>query len=230
MKRLWEIDAARGIAVVLMVLFNYAFALDYLKIYTITEGWSFWWLFPRIVAGMFIFIAGISLTISYSRSKSLKRQVCRGLKIFSLGLLITAATFLLVPEATIWFGILHFIGLSVILSTLFVRMKPVYLIAAGFAALAIGAWLNSFVFSFPWLLWLGLIPIFTTLDYFPMLPWFGAFLIGMAVGKTLYAVERRNFKIKERKSVLGFLGRHTLIIYLLHQPILLIALRITGLF
>ena len=71
--RFWEIDAVRGIAVILMVLFNYAFALDYLRIYTLTEGWGFWWLFPRIVAGTFIFLAGISLTISCSRNGKTSR-------------------------------------------------------------------------------------------------------------------------------------------------------------
>jgi len=214
MNRYWEIDATRGTAVVLMVLFNYAFALDYLKIYTLTEGWAFWWLFPRLVAGTFIFVAGISLTISYSRSRSWERQVRRGLKIFSLGMLITAATFLLIPEATVWFGILHFIGLSIILSLLFIKTELRYLLVAGVVALTIGIYLNNFVFDFPWLLWLGF------------------FLIGMAAGKKFYHEGKRQFSLREIKTTkpINFLGRHSLIIYLLHQPVLLILLRILGLF
>lgn len=230
MKRLWELDAARGIAVVLMVFFNYAFTLDYLKIYTIAEGWGFWWLFPRLVAGAFIFIAGVALTISYSRNSNPVRHVRRGAKIFSLGLLITAATYLLVSEAAVWFGILHFMGLSVMLSLLFVKMKPPYLIVTGLTVLVFGIWLNTFVFYFPWLLWLGLAPNFTTLDYFPMLPWFGLFLIGMAFGKRYYDDGKRQFSLGERNMPLAFLGRHSLIIYMLHQPALLILLRILGLF
>ena len=232
MNRYWEIDATRGTAVVLMVLFNYAFALDYLKIYTLTEGWAFWWLFPRLVAGTFIFVAGISLTISYSRSRSWERQVRRGLKIFSLGMLITAATFLLIPEATVWFGILHFIGLSIILSLLFIKTELRYLLVAGVVALTIGIYLNNFVFDFPWLLWLGFGPVFTTLDYFPVPPWPAPLLIGMAAGKKFYHEGKRQFSLREIKTTkpINFLGRHSLIIYLLHQPVLLILLRILGLF
>lgn len=232
-KRFWEIDFVRGLAVVFMVLFNYAFTLDYLRIYTLTEGWLFWWLFPRLVAGAFIFIAGVSLTISYSRNKSWGKHIRRGLMIFSFGLLITAATWLFVPSATVWFGALHFIGLAVILSLLFVKWKPKYLAAFGIAALLIGAYLNSLVFDFPWLLWLGFIPsVFTTLDYFPLLPWLGVFLIGMAFGKKYYKNGKRRFTMSEIKNTgpITFLGRHSLIIYLLHQPILLLILRGLGLF
>src|SRR3989338_3381586 len=165
-KRFWEIDAARGIAVVLMVLFNYSFALDYLRIYTITEGWRFWWLFPRLVAGTFILLAGISVTISYSHNNRTKKH-------------LTAA------------------GITVILADVL---------------------LESMAFDFPWLLWLGMMPYsFTTLDYFPLLPWLGVFMIGMAVGKQFYLKGKRRFKIKEvNAKIFGFLGRHSLIIYLLH--------------
>ena len=228
MKRFWEIDAARGAAVVLMVLFNYSFTLDYLKLFTLTEGWGYWWLFPRLVAGTFIFIAGIAVTISYSRNGKTAK---RGAKIFSLGLLITAATYLLVPEAAVWFGILHFIGLSVILSPLFMKWKPIDTAVAGMIIIAAGAWLNGMVFDFPWLMWLGFIPVFTTLDYFPLLPWLGVFLTGMAAGKKYYSKGKRRFAIKETQvPLINFLGRHSLIIYLLHQPVLLIILRISGLF
>ena len=238
MKRFWEIDAARGAAVVLMVLFNYSFTLDYLKLFTLTEGWGYWWLFPRLVAGTFIFIAGVAVTISYSRNSRVRRHLLRGARIFLLGLLITAATLLLVPEAAVWFGILHFIGLSVIFSLLFMKWKPMNVAIVGAIIIAAGAWLNGIVFDFPWLMWLGFIPVFTTLDYFPLLPWFGLFLIGMAAGKKYYGKGKRRFAqpflqkkaLAERTKLLIFLGRHSLIIYLLHQPILLIILRISGLF
>src|SRR3989338_641447 len=217
-KRFWEIDAARGIAVVLMVLFNYSFALDYLRIYTITEGWGFWWLFPRLVAGTFILLAGISVTISYSHNNRTKKHLIRGAKIFSLGLLVTLATYLLIPSATVFFGILHLIGAAIIISLLFMKWNPKLLTAAGITVILADVLLESMAFDFPWLLWLGMMPYsFTTLDYFPLLPLLGVFMIGMAVGKQFYLKGKRRFKIKEvNAKIFGFLGRHSLIIYLLH--------------
>ncbi len=230
-KRFWEIDLARGLAIIFMVLFNYSFALDYLNIYTLTEGWVFWWLFPRLIAGTFIFVAGVSMTISYSRNSSLAKHLKRGLMIFSFGLLITAVTWLFVPDAAVWFGILHFIGVAVIISLLFIKWPAKYLMITGIIAVILGAYLNGLVFDFPWLLWLGLLPSsFVTLDYFPVLPWFGIFLFGMASGKKLYSSGKRRFSISERNTrIIGFLGRHSLIIYLLHQPVLLTILYASGL-
>ena len=93
-----------------------------------------------------------------------------------------------------------------------------------------GFFLQKELFNFPWLLWLGLKPIgFATYDYFPIFPYFGLVLIGIGLGKTLYNKKKRNFKLinLEKKQVIKqfcFLGRHSLIIYLIHIPILLIIL------
>ncbi len=233
-KRFWEIDFFRGLAVVLMILFNYAFALDYLGVYTLTEGWLFWWLFPRVVASMFIFLAGISLTIGYSRNKRISRHIRRGLWIFSWGIVLTIITWLFLPAGTVWFGILHFIGLSVIISLLFIKLRPKHLPAVALIFLLIGTYLNNLAVDFSWLLWLGVMPYnFSTLDYFPILPWFGIFLIGMAFGKTFYANGKRAFGLRREPSIsklLNFLGGHSLFIYLLHIPVLIVLLYFTGIF
>ena len=158
MKRFWEIDAGRGLAVILMVLFNYSFALDYFHIYRITEGWFFWWLFPRLVAGTFILLAGLSITLSYSRNKKPSKHIRRGLKIFGFSIIITIVTWLGLPSGTILFGILHLIGLSIILGLLFIKLKPQHLAIIGLIIMAFGFYLNQFFFGFSWLLWLGLVP------------------------------------------------------------------------
>ena len=230
-KRFWEIDFARGLAVVLMVLFNYAFALDYLQIYKITDGWVFWWLFPRIVAGTFIFLAGLSLTISYSKNKGWRKHAKRGLKIFGCGLLITFVTLIALPGGAILFGILHLIGISIIFGIFFIRFRKLNLLL-GVALIAVGFYLESFIFGFPWLLWLGFVPQgFYTLDYFPMMPWFGVFLLGIYFGNRFYKNGKTRIK---QKPLIGsilfcFLGRHSLLIYLVHQPILIAALHLIGL-
>lgn len=229
--RFWEIDFVRGIAVVLMVVFNYAFALDYLHIYTATNGWLFWWLFPRLAAGTFILVAGVSAVVSYQRNKSVKRRVRRGAMIFGWGLLITLVTFIFVPQETVWFGILHLIGLSVMLSPLLIKLEK-YNLPVGLAIALIGFYIGNITIGSPLLLWLGFVPYnFATLDYFPVLPWLGVFLVGMYFGMRFYTKGKRTFNIKEPRGagIINFIGRHSLFIYLIHQILLLFVLYSFGL-
>ncbi|NIM47536.1 MAG: DUF1624 domain-containing protein, partial [Candidatus Aenigmarchaeota archaeon] len=93
---------------------------------------------------------------------------------------------------------------------------------------------RNFSFDFSWLLWLGFTPKnYYTFDYFPILPWFGITLLGIYFGNLLYKNGKRRFKIKDVSNVsivkfLTFLGRKSLIIYLVHQPLLVIFLLILG--
>jgi uncharacterized membrane protein len=230
MERLWEIDFFRGIAILLMILFNWSFTLYYLGIYKIAEGDIYWQLFPRMVASMFIIIAGIMLSINNAKGKS---QTKRGLKIFLLGIGITIVTWIFVPRDFIVFGILHFIGLSVIISPLFVKLKNDLLLAGALIIMIAGAILETFTFGFPWLVWFGFVPSgFQTLDYFPLLPWLGVMMLGVYIGNMMYEKGKRQIKIVKHPSLtapFSFLGRHSLLIYIIHQPILLAILFAAGL-
>ncbi len=231
-KRFWEIDALRGIAIVLMIIFHAAFDLSYFGVYRLDLGWLFWFVFPRAIASAFIILTGVSATLSYNRSGDFeKKYVSRGVRIFSFGVLITMMTALFLPKGTILFGILHFIGVSTILSVFFVRMRQKTLIA-GTSVILIGAYLQALSFDFPWLLWLGLMPDkFYTFDYFPLFPWFGFTLIGIYIGNSFYPKAKRNFKIPDfsgKTRLLGFLGRNSLLIYLAHQPAIMLILHLLG--
>lgn len=126
--RLWEVDCARGFSLGLMLVFNWSYALSYLDIYTIVDrgGWFYWTVFPRFIASLFIFIVGVSLTLSVNRlrenrpeqwrSIANRKYPTRGLRIFALGRGITVVTFWYNPERVIYFGILHLIGIAIVLS------------------------------------------------------------------------------------------------------------------
>ena len=139
-ERFWEMDALRGTAILLMILFNWAFALQYLRISPLDLGWIFWFLLPRAIASMFIVIAGVSFAISYSNASKKKTNIykkyfLRGGKVFCLGLLATAATWLLFPQNTIFFGILHFLGITIMIAPLLMKAgKFTPLLAAVFIA------------------------------------------------------------------------------------------------
>ncbi|MGZ7208799.1 MAG: heparan-alpha-glucosaminide N-acetyltransferase [Methanobacterium sp.] len=241
-KRFWEIDTLRGIAIIMMVTFHFIFDLYYFGIYNLNANSGFLWWFARITASIFILLVGVSLSLSYTRTillGNLNRKnifykyLKRGLKIFGYGLIITAVTWVFIRQAFIIFGILHFIGVAIILEYPFYRRKYLNLIL-GLVFIAAGIYLMSFSFDFYSLLWLGLTPNnFSTLDYFPLLPWLGVVSLGLFLGNTLYENYRRHFHLPDYSKnmlirALGILGRYSLFIYFIHQPILLLGLYLLG--
>jgi uncharacterized membrane protein len=232
-ERFWEIDVLRGIALLMMISYHVVFDLNYFG-FTATDLNSpavLVFIYP--VGTLFLLLVGISLTLSYSRVKHTltkhqlrMKYLRRGCMIFCLGLLITLATWIYPNEGFIVFGILHCIGLSIILAYPFLQSRlSAFLL--GMLCISIGIILRMTVtVDFPWLLWAGFVPTsFYTLDYFPLLPWFGVVLIGIFLGNSLYQNNTRSFAVKDHSAfiitrVLCFLGRHSLIIYLLHQLVI----------
>ena len=224
-KRYWEIDSLRAIAIFMMVTFHTLYQLDYFDIYSVNVHSGFWWWFARVTAGTFVFVVGISLSISYAKSPKISRFLLKGLKVFVWGLAITLVTWIFMRDEYVIFGILHFIGTAIILGYFFIRFRFLNL-ALGVACIATGVYLHGLNFSFRWLLWMGFTPqAFRTADYIPLLPWFGVVLLGIFCSKLLYPGGKRRFKIPESYNPvtrsLCFLGRHSLLIYIIHQPILL---------
>lgn len=213
------------------ILFNLMFFGDYP--YVLDAG--FWSYFQQTTAGLFFLIAGIAMTLSYARAddRSFWRIFRRGGKIFAWGMVITVVTWFFLPEDFVIFGVLHCIGISIILAFPFLK-RQLWALPVGVLCLVAGNYLENFTFPFPWLLWLGFVPKqFYTVDYFPLLPWFGLFLLGIFLGGLLYPSGQRRFPFpaSPRFPLLRgvmFLGRHSLVIYLLHQPVLLALLAALG--
>ncbi len=240
-ERYWEIDTLRSIGLVMIVIFHTVFDLNYFGDHNFDLQGGLWWFIGRTGAVIFIFLVGLSLTLSYNRKKKKENKsqfflkyLKRGVKIFSLGMLITAFTWVLIGEGFVIFGILHLIGISIILAYPFLEYKYFNLLI-GFLLMILGAVLTEIYFSFGWLLWLGFRPEgFYSLDYFPLLPWFGLVLAGVSFGNILYPGYTRSFDIpdlSDNKFIKGlcFLGRNTLVIYLLHQPVIIAILYSLGL-
>ncbi len=238
-ERYWEIDLARGIAVVTMILFHSAFDLNFFGVLPLDVSSGFLRMLAYLTASTFIFLVGVSFTISYTRTARLLagrdltlKYVRRGLSIFGYGLVITAVTWLFLPSVYVVFGILHFIGVAIVLAPLFVRFDTEKLIVASIACIIAGYVTNAV--SGPWpLLWLGIHPeSFASLDYVPLLPWFGLVLAGMACGYLFYPDGKRGFALPVAEPAfarpLEFLGRHSLFIYFLHQPLILLLIAVLA--
>ena len=236
--RLWEIDFLRGIAVVMMIVFHFFYDLNFFNIYEIDLHSGPFPLFLYPIGTTFLLLVGISLSLSYSRIKDNENRkqlqlkfILRGSKIFGLGLLITLVTWIYLQDGFVVFGILHCIGLSIIIAYPFLQFKIRNLII-GVLLVSVGVYLKTLTFDFGWLLWLGFRPSqFYTVDYFPILPWFGVVLIGIFIGNTLYPAHKRRFKLKDISQIrfvklFCFLGRHSLIIYCLHQPIIILLIHL----
>jgi uncharacterized membrane protein len=240
--RFWEIDVLRGVAILMMITYHLFFDLAFFRIYPIDLGSLPILVFLYPIGTLFLLLVGISLTISYSRASErltawqLRRKfIFRGLFIFAGGMVITLATWLYLPGEFIVFGVLHCIGISIILAYPFIELRMTALLLGVICIIAGIFLLATVTVDFPWLLWLGFTPRnFTTLDFFPLLPWFGVVLVGIFLGLSLYQGYTRKFSFpdySDKKIVkgVGFLGRHSLLIYFIHQPILLALLALlTG--
>lgn len=232
--RFWEIDAMRGIAIICMIVFHSVYLLVFNGYIEIDMFSGFWWIFPRCIAASFLLLVGVSLTISFSRTREkftraalVSKFSLRGFMIVGFGVCITFVT-LFVPGMegrTVFFGILHLIGVMIIVCFFFIRLKLANL-AIGIAVIGLGLLLGFFKFDFYWLLWLGFRPAdYYPVDYLPILPWGGFVFIGLFLGNTFYRDGARNFAFPDFSRMipsraLSFLGRYSLWIYLGHIPVI----------
>jgi len=228
--RIVWIDQWRGVAVFLMIIYHLAFDLDYQGLYPIDQGTLFWFFEGNFVRLSFLLVVGISLFLSYqnhsSQNKSFalyfKRHLKRALIVLAFAMLITLVTWLFARENTIIFGILHLIAFGIVFGALVVRnaFLPILL---GLISFYLGAAFSGVQSSIHYLLPLGIkYPGFTTFDYFPLFPWVGFVFFGIALAHFLSRAGALKQPLNwPRLKPLSFLGHHALLIYLIHQPILL---------
>src|SRR5918993_418034 len=236
--RFWEVDAARGVAIIMMVVYHTTYDLDALGGYDIRSTSGSWDLFADLTAGLFLFLVGVSLAISRTRTslsgwRLFAKYLARGLRVLAYGMILTGV-FLVLGMGVVAFGILHLIGVSIILAYPFLRLRLTNLIlgalifAAGQYILAQDLTSEGF-----WLLPFGVVPEGVLMpDYRPLLPWFGVVLIGLFFGNLVYGEGRRPAVPEDKAPTLARpllpLGRNSLFIYLIHQPIIIALLAVTG--
>jgi len=228
-KRIEEIDFLRGIAILMMAVFHFTWDLDYFGLTSADLLHGFWKIFQVLTGGLFIFLVGVSLTLKYSKPGHggyPKEFLKRGLFIFGCGMIITIGSLLFAKDYFVFFGILHFIGLSIILATPFIGSGCLNLLI-GVVSILFGIWLQGQIFSFPWLVWLGFNHPVSTLDLYPLFPWVGLVFLGMFLGSMVYPHGKRIATIKTRfcplikriSQPVRLLGRYSLLIYFIHIPI-----------
>ena len=225
--RLLTVDAARGAAVIAMATYHTAWDLSELRLIatavTAEPAWSW---FARATASSFLLLAGLGLVLAHRagiRWGAFGRRVA---VLAAASLILTIATLVVFPDSYIFFGVLHHIAVASLLALPFLRGPASAAIVAAALVWAAPLLLTEPIFNEPVLAFLGLgtrIP--DTNDWVPIFPWFGFVLAGVALGKVAAPrLEPRESRGPRVARVLAWLGRHSLLIYLLHQPLIFGAL------
>ena len=223
-ERIWEIDVARGLCIPGMILIHLIY--DVVNLYGFVH-WPYpgWYsLFKNNYGALFILISGVSVTLG-------SRSVRRGVTVFCSGMIVTIVTLgmyflgMAGRGIIIYFGVLHCLGVCMLLWPVFRRLSPGKLVLLGVPLVLAGWWLRTVSFDLPFLMPLGFtFPGFSSSDYFPLMPNLGYFLLGAAFGKGVYREKKTRFpNVDTQNSLLrffGWCGRNCLMIYLLHQPVL----------
>lgn len=230
-KRFEELDLLRGLAIVGMVVYHLLFILNFFGVYGVDLDFSSMQIFANLVRFDFLALVGAGMVISYYRvlgkglgkSKAIFQQWKRGAMVVGCALVITGATYFYIPEAFVRFGILHLIAVSIIFWSFFVEWKWLVLVLS-----LVSFWLGNWV-NFP------VLGDVQTVDYFPLFPWIGIVGIGVFLGHIFYprGVQRFEWKFLEgngyAKRAVCFLGRHSLAIYMIHVPLIMVVLWVLGL-
>lgn len=227
-RRHWQLEFVRGVAVVAMIFYHFMWDLSFFGLYPHDVTVGGWWLFARFAATLFVVLVGVSITFAGGRRGPGERERSwyrRGWQLLGLALAITVVTRIFLGEAGILFGILHLVGTTMLLAPLLWRLRR----AAPFIGAVIiwgGVAFKKMSVDTYWLLPLGLYPNnYPAVDYFPLVPWLGIVMIGMGIGQLLL------LRLPEYGAATAYvprflrpvvaLGRYSLIIYIVHQPILL---------
>lgn len=224
--RFIEIDLIRGFAISLMVVFHLLWDLDYYGMSALNKD-VYW--YGQICPIIFFCIVGISLVLS-AKKKTTEQIVLRGAIILLIGCILSLISRVVIPEKPITFGVLHCIGVSMMVGAFLVKIDKRKLLCLAIVCIALGPVIGHWRVAEPNIgqLAIGLhqehLERFTV-DYFPIFPWFGITILGMVLCGILYKDGKRQFPFPDLTryipaKVLSWVGRHSLHIYLAHQPVI----------
>lgn len=225
--RIAWIDIARGIALIAMAIYHFAWDLEFFGYapagMTAFGGWKY---FARGIASTFLFLVGVSLFLAHRKGVRWPPFWRRFAMVALAALAITAVTWFATPQSFIFFGILHQIAFASVVGLLFLRLPPIINVLAGIAVIAIAFAVATPLLDGPLAWWIGLSEQRPrSNDFVPVFPWFGAVLLGigaagLAKRKGLF-VRLAMLAPGKWSRPLVFIGRHSLAFYLIHQPVLI---------
>ena len=233
--RRWDaLDAFRGIAVVAMIAYHFAFDLAHLG-FIRADVYNDWrWIACRTaILSAFLFASGMSVALAAAHRESAAHFWGRVARIGGAAALVSIGSWFVFGPRFIWFGVLHAIAVMIVLARPLLPLRG-WLIVAGIPLTAIGMAVQHPAFDHPALRWIGLMtskPL--TEDYVPLFPWFGVMLVGAGVTSLILRGPRLERRLSAWRPGTGarwllWMGRPSLLIYLIHQPVMFGALALVA--
>lgn len=220
------IDVLRACALALMIAFHFCFDLSFFGLADFDFYRDTFWLDARtFILSSFLLLVGVGLRLAHGGGVRPAKAVRRSAVIGANAALVSAATYAMFGDRWIFFGVLHFIALASLIVLPFVCRPVLALLAGGLALLAGQVALPAF--DRPWLQWVGFMthkP--ATEDYVPLIPWLGVVLLGIVVAPAVRGLGERWTRPGALARGFAAAGRRSLLIYMLHQPLLIGALKL----
>ena len=226
--RIAVLDVARGVALLAMASFHFTYDLQFFGLVpggtTATLPWA---IYARLIAGSFFFLAGASLWLGHGRGIRWAAFWWRFARIVAGAVLVTSATYAVDRSSYVFFGILHSIAMASLIGLAFLRVPIALTLSVAAFAIAAPSFLRTGAFDTPWLGWLGLANYgIRSVDFEPLFPWIAPFLAGIAAARIadkagVLACMRQKGMNGPVPATLGWAGQHSLLVYLLHQPVLI---------
>ena len=223
-QRLQRLDALRGLAMLWMTAFHFAFDLNHAGYIHQNFYEDPVWTWQRsAIVSLFLFTAGMGQAVAVAQGQGWPRFWRRWAQVAGCALLVSIGSSFMFPRSWIFFGVLHGIAVMLVGARLLAPLRGwLWPLAAGCIALP-ALWRHP-GFDAPWLAWIGLVtrkPV--TEDWVPVLPWFGVMLAGLAGAQWLLTHRRAAFAgaVPGVLRPLALLGRWSLSFYMLHQPVLI---------
>jgi uncharacterized membrane protein len=225
--RLDSLDVARGVALIAMATYHFSWDLElfgYLSAGAASTGFLKY--YARGIATSFLFMVGFSLVLATLNGIKWPTFLKRIVQVGGAALIISLATYITVPDGWIFFGILHHIALASLVGLIFVKLHWVLVLSASVFGFAL-PYLDIIFTESPLLVFLGLsLKLPNSNDFVPLFPWISASLAGIAAAK--FTIDQACLDVMARpKAVniparqLKILGQHSLLFYLVHQPVLI---------
>lgn len=216
------VDAARGFAIFMMIFYHLCYDLDHFNVMNIFMYTPFWNNYKIFGLSIFVSVSGMSMVLAARGGIRMKSFLKRFAVLVVCALAISIGSLFINPDRFIFFGAIHFFAVASLLGILFVRAYWLNLII-GSVVIFLGATYQHTVFDHPFLQWTGLMTFKPgSDDFFPFFPWFGVFLVGMFAGKSFMTREFLYATIRVPGiGALNLVGRHSLAVYIVHQPILM---------
>jgi uncharacterized membrane protein len=222
-----RLDALRGVAIVWMALFHFAFDLNHFKLLDPAQNFyrdPFWTVQRACIVTLFVFIAGLSQAVALQAGQSWPSFWRRWAQIAACAVLVSIGSALMFPKSWISFGILHGMAAMLVLARLASPLSARWLLPVALLCIALPHLVQHPFFDTRLTNPFGLgtrLPV--TEDYAPVLPWLGVMLFGLLAGRWLLRVQGGTFAgaVPAVARPLAVLGRWSLSFYMLHQPMLI---------